>query len=276
MSKPILLLVLLPLPLSLFSINFNDALKTGLINAEVVSKGGYSGNCLEVTIQNNTNKPATIEIIPGTRFHSEKKQQQDIMITRATEILVDAKGQSTQALYGFCCQSSNAAPSKGSRYNNVSIAPDTMMRVCQFLNNNHFPSSAEQQAIWCISDDKELHRISNRRQDSLKTLLTFLSELTGKEYPNVHVEYWSDQNHPTSNRPMQLYMNFDFTVEEPGLSSLIIYDRFGTAVKPIFIDKSVDTSFNQEIEWTENIRKGVFKLRHFHNGALVQEKSITI
>ena len=61
----------------------DDAAKKGLIKYIFKSKGGYTGNVIELKIENLTDEMLDLKIEAGRRLDSKVDAEQDILVTQA-------------------------------------------------------------------------------------------------------------------------------------------------------------------------------------------------
>src|SRR3954470_10192100 len=82
----------------------DDAAKKGLIKYSFKSKGGYTGNVMELSVQNLSEEKLDLKIDAGRRLDSKKEEEQDILVTKTQEFFVNAKQKKTINIFGMCCQ----------------------------------------------------------------------------------------------------------------------------------------------------------------------------
>src|ERR1043165_5882260 len=99
-----------------------DAAKKGLIKLSIKGKGGYTGDVIEMKVQNLTGSTIALKVEAGRRLDSKNNDEQDILVTKEQEFFVNAGQPKTVNLSGMCCQAHNSAPSVKSFYTVGSLA----------------------------------------------------------------------------------------------------------------------------------------------------------
>lgn len=276
MKKICLLLFFSALTFYAYPRLLTEAIIENDVSATFTSKGGHSGLCIRSEITNKTNSLLKLLVRPADRLISQDVNEQDIILTRKVVIQLAPYETKNTILYGYCCQSKNRSPKSGS---NFKLSRDTsrhMQILCNALDSLRPNKSTEQSAVWCISDNHKIYSIENLKEN--KDLLEVISDLTHQEVPWYFVSYKQNSYSAFSNTPDTLIFDYNYIVEKPGYSTLILYDEFGATAIPIFVDNWLETgNYTNQVNWSnENIRNGNFTLKYFHNGNMVEEKKIRI
>lgn len=172
-------------------VTITDAVNKGMVKVKLSGKGGHSGNCLTLDIQNLKQSEMQIAFDAGRRFNSNNDEEQDLLMVRDQVITLKAGEKKKVDLSGFCCQLSNHSPSNGSGFSLGKPAEDKLLKLARFISSKAIPDHIVQEAVWCISDGQDPSNISvmetesrnEKIQNNISELRKFVCDLTGKEDP---------------------------------------------------------------------------------------------
>jgi hypothetical protein len=164
-----------------------DAVTKGMVKVKISGKGGHSGSCLSMEIQNLKSGPLTIVFEAGRRLNSADDGEQDLLMVRDQVITLKPGEKKKADLSGFCCQLKNHSPASGSGFGLGKLADEKLVKLAKFINGKAIRSSVVQEAVWCISDDQDISNISGEEGDpqakDINELRKFICTLTGKPDP---------------------------------------------------------------------------------------------
>ncbi len=211
-------------------ISIENHLKSGNITLKINSKGKYSGESIKMQIKNI--KPDTLYILaePGRRLISYDSTFQDILILKKYEIVLPPLAYTEISVYGFCCQSSNAAPKLNSKFNIGFMAPKPWIKLAEFVDKNNFPDYAVQNAVWVLSDNHPISSIHNEKPDIVYPLKKLVAELTNQELPWYSLTFKQDTSVLFTGIPEKIYGQFSYTLKHNTVISINIRNSDGTVI----------------------------------------------
>lgn len=160
-----------------------QALDKNLVKVNASSLGGYHGLCIQMQIQNLTKDSLTIMLEPGRRLNSLKDSRQDLLITKQELISLKQLEVKSFPVKGYCCQASNESPTKGDVYGIGKLADSNLVSLALYLNGNKNETSAEQQAVWAISDNRPASNITSLTDTNAIALRKLVCLLKGEVMP---------------------------------------------------------------------------------------------
>jgi len=185
------------IPFSSFSTNENkieyipvaEAFKKGLVEVELLSKGGHEGDCMSMKVSNRINDSLFLAIEPGRILNSFDSAMQDILIIHDENFLLTSGEKIDLSIYGFCCESDNGSPWDSATFSLGAMGDSNLVAIAEFLNENDYPPDIAQEAVWAISDDHSIASVYAEDVANIDKLKKFLSDLKGVEIPWYSAEY---------------------------------------------------------------------------------------
>jgi len=197
------------------------------IKAEVSGTGGYSGDCMQISVENKTSDSAFVWIEAGRRLGSEDSTMQDIWLAKNLTMALGPHQKDSLAVFGFCCQADNSAPREKSKFNIGIMAPAIWVILANFVDQNNFPIKAVQNAIWVLSDNHQLGSIHDEDENKVAPLKRKVAQLLGIEVPWYSFTYLKDPNRLFSNQAEKIYGDINFYVNTNAIITIIIKDKYG-------------------------------------------------
>lgn len=201
------------------------------IKATISGTGGHKENCIQVEIKNNTQDSVFCEVEAGHRFEPVDTAQQDILIVKSKKIKIGPLATITSKLFGFCCQSHDASPKLGSKFNLGKLATGKLLELAQMINRNNFNSEGLQSAVWAVSNN---HATSSIPQKN-KRLLDSVCKLLGKPIPDYQINYQeSSTGTAFSNIPTTVQAELKYKINSASEASAVIKNAQGIVVHRFF------------------------------------------
>ena len=176
----------------------------GKLKAEFMSKGGHSGDCMQLVMENTTRDSLHVDLEAGRRLVSRDSTRQDILVVRNRRLALAPQGQTTTGAYGFCCQSSHGSPRRQDTFAVGHMAPPKWVNLAEFISDRNFPEDALQDAVWAMSDDHSVGAITTSGTENIRPLKKKVARLKGVEFPWYTVTYMEDITQMFSGKPKNL------------------------------------------------------------------------
>ncbi len=219
------------------SLRIQECLDSNFIVTDVKSLGGHQEECVVLSIKNIADKDLNVVLEPGRRLVSSDSTFQDILIVKKRVVLVNKGEKENIKGYGFCCQSSNASPCVDAVFGIGQMASDSLVKLSKIINQNDFPSSAVQHAIWVISDGHSLSSVYDANKKSLRILQETLAEIMDVEIPWYSLTYVQDTAQVFSDRPKTIYGDFEYYIKNNSVITINIRNQRGEVVKTLIKQK---------------------------------------
>lgn len=222
---------------SVDSLTIQECLDSNFIKTNVKSLGGFQEECIFLSIENITDKDLNVILEPGRRLVSDDSTIQDILIVKKVIVLVSVGEKKKINGYGFCCQASFGGPFKDAVYSIGRMASENLVKLANIINENDFPTSAVQHAIWVISDGHTLSSVYDANSDTLRFLHESLAEILDIEIPWYYLTYVQDTARLFSDRPKTIYGKFDYYIKNNSIITINIRNFRGEVVKTLIEQK---------------------------------------
>jgi len=152
-------------------VSIEKATENKLVILSISGNGkGHAGNCISLTIVNNSPDSVHYHLEAGRKLKSDDTTTQNILVVKEQMLSIAAKKKCTVQVFGFCCQAHNQSPNETSKYSVGKMADKNLVELAKFLNKKSFPVSNIQSAIWAISDNEPITSISGDDTSAVRQL----------------------------------------------------------------------------------------------------------
>jgi len=289
MKKYLSLLLLAILFLSLTNdtphLTIKEALKRNLISYKIKGLGGYQGDCVNITIKNNSNIDTTFYFESGRRLISEDKNIQDILIIKPVEFML-AGGEEKQFLgFGFCCQAHNEAPYKDSQFNIGNLKNIKLASLANYLYTNQYKKSEMQDAIWVVSDSNPISSIFVPIEDKnaakrMMNLKLYVAKLMDIDTKNLwySLEYKTDTARLFTGEANLLNGIFNFRISHYSQGFIAVFDKENRLIQYITKRQSFSSrTYSYPIRLNvEGWKKGKYFVRVYSNNKMQAEREFEL
>ena len=211
-------------------ISLKQASENRQIEFRARSLGGYSGYCVEVSIQNMSNDSIFLFVEAGRRLIAKDSVFQDILVAKNEKIALPPMGAKKTIVYGFCCQSGDLSPVIDAEYLIGFMAPQTWLIFANFINDNAFSDRSVQHAIWVLSNGHPVSSITNEKEQDWQ-LRNKVCELIGYEDPWYSIFYVTDSTMVFTNRIERVTGEIPFYVKNNSSISVRLINERGHLVR---------------------------------------------
>jgi hypothetical protein len=194
------------------SLPLEELLKTGKVSAQFTGKGGYQNACMELVVKNLSADSVIGFVEPGRKLNSLDDGQQDILVVKAAVFKLKQGQTDTLDVIGFCCQSTKAAPSKGSFFSVGALAPAAWLIIANLINRHPFPPDAIQHAVWVLSDKHDIRSIPAYKNPVMDQLRYAVADILDIELPWYSFRYKSDSTALFSGVKTHFFAEVPFTI----------------------------------------------------------------
>ncbi len=208
-------------------------IKNHSVSAKIIGLGGHSEECTEFQIQSLKKDTLYILIEPGRRLVSDDSTFQDILIIKKYEITLPPLASIILNGYGFCCQSSNSSPKKNALFKIGFMAPKTWVELAEYVNENNFPSSAIQNAVWVMSNNHPISSVHHENPEIVLPLKQKLAKLKKEELPWYSLTFVSDTSRLFTGEAEELFGKITYRVKNQSIISINIRNSEGKVVSTL-------------------------------------------
>lgn len=203
-------------------LSISKQIENNKLTAEIKGKGGYQENCLSFELKNLTPDSLYVKLEPGRRIVCEDSSFQDIFIVKEKMIILPPLASLTTDGYGFCCRASKGSPARNVKFNIGYMAPPEWIELAEVINQNNFPISAIQHAIWVISDNHSITSIHDEKMEEIDLLRKTVAKIKGIVLPWYTITYEKDTAMLFSERPEKLYGKINYYTNKNAIISINI------------------------------------------------------
>lgn len=208
--------------------SIEKALKSGYLAMEATGKGGYSGNCVQLKLINKSIKPLSFVLEAGRKLNSLDNEEQDILVTKEQIISLRAKETKNVDVFGFCCQATNRAPQKDSKFSLGKMSDSSLTALANYCGKNKFSVNDIQYSVWCLSDKHSVSSIPSNNEKLRK----FVAEIKKEEIPWYQTEFEPGVGRQTfSNKTNKISGNISYTAATDGSMNIQVMDRNGNLMQ---------------------------------------------
>jgi hypothetical protein len=214
-------------------VSIEELINKKALDVSISGSGGHQEECIEFEIANLTDSTIYMKIEPGRRLVSEDTTLQDIFIVKEFLLELFAFEKIKIKGYGFCCQAGNSSPYAKAKFDIGFMAPATWIKLAEIINENNFPVSAIQNAIWVLSDNHPFSSVYDKDLALIQPLKTTLAEILKVEIPWYSLTYIKDTTRLFSDRPEKIYGEIEYYVANNCLITINIRNSNGEVVKTL-------------------------------------------
>lgn len=269
MKWPHLILLLIAFqPLLSKPIEIDEALKKGLIAAEINGAGPNSGPSIRLKVFNKGNAPLTLNISPGWFLMPDDTLVQRMLVTNTEQLQVSAGDTASTILIAMCSEKNDVGPGTDDRFTMGTMASGSLLKLSRLLDEKDIQDDAAQNAVWAITDSVALSTICGTEHSA--TLLEFFSSLGNYAIPKCEM-------FEGAGKAAVFRMNgsFTYTIMEPTKINLAVFDADGEIIITLIEDEvtggeSYQYDYHMEIPKPDAGEQ--YYLRLYFNGKMKSER----
>ncbi len=221
-------------------ISVEQLLKAGNLTAQIKSKGGHKGDCVEFDIKNMTPDTLFVHLEAGRILVPEDSSMQDIFLAKNIRIDLEPYKTKKFTAFGFCCKSSKSSPAKDIKFDIGKMAPPEWLKLAEIIDKNDFPLSSIQSAVWAVSDNHPVSSIYDENNIEILELRRTVSEIRGEEIPWYSLIFEEDTNSLFSHIPERLVGELDYYIRNNAVVTINIRNKNGQIVTYLVDDVVVN------------------------------------
>ncbi|MBI2968513.1 MAG: hypothetical protein HYY40_11985 [Bacteroidetes bacterium] len=217
-------------------ISVKDALLKNLIDIRIRSRGGHTGNCIEMEVKNISYDTVFLRIEAGRVLIAGDSAFQNILITGADSFFLTVGQTLKRDIFGMCMEMTDRSPVKDAKSTVGDMAGKALEAIARFIGKYNYYNGTGQHAVWVLSNNIPIESVHATDDPLVKDLHKLLHQVTGKPIPWYTLEYKQDTAHLFTGIPVKLFANFQYYLANNGLASLILYDENNNIVQKLFLN----------------------------------------
>lgn len=259
------------------TVSIKDAIDKGMIAVMAKGSGGYSDECIELTIENRTGEDVILSIEAGRGMISEDTAMQDILVTKQYDFLLSKTEKAKLKIFGMCMRAHRSSPSKDSKFTVGKMADSLLVQLARFIDKFNYRNPTAQNAVWALSDGNPLESVHSESSDATgKKLLEFMHVLTGKPFPWYTLEYVQDTAVLFTGKAKTLHGYYEYFVQNNSVVTIGIYREDGH-LQQILFSQNPQNPGKYDYPFTVDVskwKKGNYNLRFYVDDQLKEKKLI--
>lgn len=259
-----------------YALSIEDAVKRNMITCYIISKGGHTGNCIDMKIKNLTLNKLMVKLESGRNLVSLDTNKQDILVVKEELFVMNPSQTQQKAVFGFCSQSHKGSPEKDGMYTIGEMKDKNIVKLTQHLAANKYPISAMQNAIWTLTNNRPIESIFHHNRDSIENLQEFVAQFTKSMSPWYSIEYTEPDSGMVSNIAKKIHGNVEARLPKNTVIKIVVYDMFNISQ---IRTELVTTENSNKHPFSVNVLslpKGRYHIGFFTLGGRLDEKVFSI
>lgn len=209
-----------------YALSIEDAVKRNMILCVIESKGGHTGNCVDMNVKNLTSTKLIVKLESGRNLVSLDTNSQDILVVKEELFVLNPSQNQQKEIFGFCSESHKSEPHKSELFTIGEMKDKNIIKLTQYLAANKYPISAMQDAIWTMTNDRPIASIFHNNRDSIENLQEFVAQFTKTMSPWYSIEYTEPDSGLASNVAKNIHGNIDVRLAKNTVVKIVVYDKF--------------------------------------------------
>lgn len=165
---------------SSISLTLQEAIDQRLINATPMSLGSHSESSVSLNIKNVHNKTIELRVPAGTLYHPQNEDEQTLLQIQDEILVLKPNTTNEIVLDAYCTESYDGSPTEGSSMHIATTKDQKLLGLINHLNGKDIASTEVQDAVWAITDNRDLAYIERTNNDT-RALRQYVAQETGRE-----------------------------------------------------------------------------------------------
>lgn len=207
-----------------YALSIEDAVKRNMISCAIESKGGHTGNCVNMSVKNLTSTKLIVKLESGRNLVSLDTNSQDILVVKEELFVLNPSQTQHKEIFGFCSESHKSEPNKSDLFTIGEMKDKNIVKLTQHLAANKYPISAMQDAIWSLTNNRPVASIFHANRDSIENLQEFVAQFTKSMSPWYSIEYTEPDSGMASNTAKNIHGNVEARLPKNTVVKIVVYD----------------------------------------------------
>ncbi|MCH8905251.1 MAG: hypothetical protein IIA45_15235, partial [Bacteroidetes bacterium] len=113
------------------------------------------------------------------------------------------------------------------------MARSSVLALVKLIEKKHYQNGVAQNALWVLTDQASITNITGKDYEMVHELRQFVCNATGRKMPPPYVTEASKPIYTIS-------VEVEYSLEENGLITILLYDQNGNIIKELFRDRFHD------------------------------------
>ena len=221
------------------TLTVGEAFRQGLIRVSVKGNGGFSGEGIRLSVQNQTQQQILLSVPPGQLFASKDSSVQDLVTTAPMVFALSPRAAHSVNLFTMCTQSYNMGPRSGEAFSLGKMVDGHLLKLVRLIAENDYQTSTAQSAVWSVANGDPVSSIYGIDTLMVRRVANVVSEATGTPITRFHIE-------PRRHSITAIRTSLECWIpRDLSRATLAAYDAQGNEVRRYFENQPFQAGFMQ-------------------------------
>jgi hypothetical protein len=260
------------------ALSIRDAINAKQITATFTSKGGHSGDCVSLGIQNLSSDTISLYLEGGEKLFCDDTTCQNILVAENYHFNIPPKEKKSLSIRGFCCALHKHSPPLGKTFKNKTNDNEGLIELGRFLaTHSEIPNNAMQDAVWVISDEQDISTIYGQSA-LVDPLIKEVARIKKVMLPWYKKQVQLDKNGFPTGKVIIVEANYIFSRPSAGPVTIVVFNEKDERIHTVCTETLFQKGLNLHMDkWnTANLTRGRYIARIFSGTEMIEEKSIIL
>jgi hypothetical protein len=271
------------------SYKISEAIQKKLVNvsmrgakADTSFHGDYSshyGPCMAMEITSAAGESLNLNLEYGYKLVPDDSSLQTMIVTQTLIVKLQPKQKKNCRIYAMCTEAHDGGPSSENAFVLRNRATGSLLELAGLLNRKKYQGDAAQNAVWCLTNDYQLHSIFSPDTAMMYDLRRFVAKAKGIGLDKIYAgasENSSTEPVRTFTRRTVYSGSLSYSFSRTSKVMIALFDE-DNHMKKVYVNNETqrdgEYTYNYQIGSDEMANKKHY-LRMFRDGRLEQEISI--
>lgn len=173
----------------------SEALQKKLVSVQIsgarpdtsmVYSSSHHGPCLAMTLVNKSGTNLKLQMDYGFKLVPGDSSYQTMLLTRAFTANLSAGQKKDYRLYAMCSEAHDKGPSPIAAFSIGARATGYLLGLSELIHRKNYQTDAAQNAVWCLTDNYDLHSIYSDDTTMMYDLRRFVAKAKGLSLSKIY------------------------------------------------------------------------------------------
>ncbi len=259
-----------------------DALRQKLVSISMTGAGldttNYTNNALapsmSMLVTNLSSSDISLNLEYGYKLEPSDTTYQTMMVTQTLIVRLPAKQKKTYRLYAMCTQAGDRGPSESEHFSLGKRSTGNLLGMAELINHKRYQYSAAQDAVWCLTDNRDIQNISSSDTTMMYELRRFVAKAKGLPASSIYSTTSSYTEPIQTYRTRTVYSGeLTYSMSRPAKILVALFDG-NNRMKRVYVNN--ETQREGQYSYTYNLSsddlgEGKYYIRMFRDGKMEDE-----
>lgn len=266
----------------------SEALQKKLVTVNIAGaksdtafKGEYSshyGPCMQMEVSNASADNLTLNLEYGYKLVPDDSSLQTMIVTQTLIVKLPPRQKKNYRVYAMCSEAHDGGPSPDANFVLRTRATGHVLGLTELLNRKKYQGNAAQDAVWCLTDNYDLHSIFSPDTTMMYDLRRFVAKAKGIGVDKIYEPATENvYTEPVRTVSPTIYSgSFSYSFSRTSTITIALYDEDNRLKKTYLNNESQGSgehTFNYKVSSADMDDKRHY-IRLYRDGKLYDEVSI--